>query len=509
MTQSLIPVLESKIPNFVREQYPRFASFLVDYYTWLEEDENYLRIIEDWNTNSEPSLENATFIDAFLLDLGWDIDRVFTVRKSLLLHALKDFYLSRGTAASFGFMWKLLYNEPVSIRYPREELFVPSISEYGERYFLFSTLNNQTTVAFQQILKLVSENGGSVKGLTSKSQADIESIQIVLGFGQSFLQIETLRPIFPFQVNETLEIKVAGYTVYQNLHPVLGINISNGGTGYRPGEQITVSGAVIAGQCEIGATDSGPVESVTIVSGGTGYSIGDLIKATTLGDGFGFSAVVTGVTAGVITSVKVTSGGYNYDQIPKLIAKGGTAPAVLTASGSKIGSIKAIKFNEPSLGFGGASFQIMTSEGSGAVLTSNSQQPSHITKNWENRKGFINENSRLLDSYKYQQFSYSIVSGVQSQSYDPIVGEYLHPVGFVKFGLYEITTESSITLSSEGSAQNSTVFIIIETDPPLVLVSDFDISTLDTLEIKYTAVDDILGITLPGRPIESFGLTFE
>lgn len=501
--KSIVPVLESRLPAFVRDQYPRFVRFLTDFYTWLEEPENFLHILEQWKTNLEPTIENDPYVDALLRDLGWDIGQDIHPKKSLLLHGLRDFYLSRGTETSFKFLWRVLYDADVEIRYPREELLIPSSAQYGERYYLFTTLTHQETEEFAGILASVAEYGGNVLGLSSKSQADVESVQIQLGFRESFLMIETLRPIFPFEPGETIRLTSSGYQIEEVVRPVLGLDIIDSGNGYKVGDTIAIPGASVTGQCVIDAIGRGPITELTIVDGGTGYSVGDRIKAHSASEGFGFSAMVSGVDlfTGAITDVTLDSGGYNFDSIPSIsVSSVSGTGANLVAFGDNIGSIKRIKFNEPCLGYpsGPHPIYVIQSSGTGAVLAPR-DDPQHQSRAWETTLGFVNNSSRTIDSHKYQQFSYNIVSEVQTNRFDGIVKDLLHPVGYARFGTFELSTEETLVISgAQGDVQVPTDEIIIEIDFDLVLGHEFALERNDALGLDDGS-GEVLGVIVQGQ----------
>jgi hypothetical protein len=89
---------------------------------------------------------------------------------------LKDFYLSRGSISSFKFLFRALFNEDVSIEYPRDQMLVTSFAGYSERYFIYSTSINVQYLDFEGLVERVKKYGGKLTGLTSKTSASIENI---------------------------------------------------------------------------------------------------------------------------------------------------------------------------------------------------------------------------------------------------------------------------------------------------------------------------------------------
>ena len=498
MTNTIIPVLESRIPEYIRTSYPNFVQYIKDYLGWLEQDGNFLQIVNEWKLNNEPSLNIEPYVTAILNDLGFESGQGITVRKDLLIHLLRDFYLARGSEASFRLLFNILFGVPVDVRYPREDMLIPSYAEYGDRHFVFASALNRNTLQFETILNFVRENGGSLYGNTSKTLASIEDITIVYGQGTPFLQIEILEPLSEFIVGEQVVI-TGGAVISEEIMPALQIQITNPGSGYVKDDIINITGPKYLGQARVGATKKGGIDSVSILDGGTGYSVGQRIKASSLDDGFGFSAYITAVDgSGSITQIEVTSRGYNYETLPNLQFPQTNSTAVLQPVSSEIGAITKINIIDPYVDFDDASFEIVSDLGSGAIL-----EPVQVSRwsfsDWADRRGFIAESSTLIDSDKYQQFSYTLVSPIAAAQYDSFVDDMLHPIGYVRNSSYEIVSEISLDPSAGDIDTSTQIQFIFEHNLGLALVSAMevlktDINTIltDTNEIIVTGDGDII-----------------
>jgi hypothetical protein len=470
--QSLIPVLAHKLPEFVRDNYPNFVQYIRDYLEFLEQDDNFLGIVNAWRENMEPSLKVEPYIDAMLTDMGFTSGQNLAVDKHLLIHLLQDFYLSRGNEASFRFLFRMLFNADVEVRYPREQMFMPSYAEYGERHFIFTTANNIDNLDFQNLVKFLRENGGTLSGVTSKATASIENIQIYHGSGIPYFQIEILRPNFEFVVGEAVNI-TADSVITEFVKPVLSIDIEDAGANYKAGDLVQITGAKLNGHAFIESTKKGGVTGLNIDNGGTGYAVGNLITAKSDDDGFGFSAVVSSVSGSAITGYMVVNTGYNYETLPRIQSTGN---AQLTATSSVIGAINAIKMENPFVDFDPSEVTItITGTGTGATLNA-TQVSRWVTREWADRKGFLAENSTLIDSDRVQQFSYTIVSSISSKQYDSFVRDYLHPVGFVRSSSYEIVSNLGLNITA-GDA---------------IVGSEEPINYSTTLNLTFASVSDIV-----------------
>lgn len=456
----------NRLPEFVRSDYPEFAKFISDYYEWMETDDNFQRLLIDFENNMEPTNQIKPFVDAILLDAGFDIelegdltildevkrDKELTKKKSALIHLLREFYLARGSKQSFNFIFNILFGEKAEIVYPRERMLIPSASNYGNTEKIFVAASANTTIDGKRKLDRMIENSkdtaGTVTGILSGAIASIEKITRILSDGSVFLEIEILEPNKEFFVEESVEIKIGEDFIFEIIQNVASFEIEIGGSDYREGDIISVTNAGIVGSAYVRSTTTGPIESLTIVSGGEDYTVGDMILARSTDDGFGFSAIVSEVDVnGAITEIQFDHGGYGYKIIPQIeiISQNGTG-AVINPVSTKIGSIRSITQNAPYARLeSGFSASVISSTGSGADL--NIIPVTRFTKNsWLDHLGFVGERCTVIDSNKYQQFSYEIISPVNPQRYQTVVDDLLHPVGYVKTSVIEIQSHNNIGL---------------------------------------------------------------
>jgi len=251
------------------------------------------------------------------------------------------------------------------------------------------------------------------------------------------------------------------------------------------GDVIQVAGAMLNGFAVVDSTAKGGVTDIGITQAGLNYQVGDLIRARTEDDGFGFTAKVTEVdNEGQILGTKVTNPGYNYQSAPVLYTDRGSS-AQLIAKSKVIGAIQGIKMENPFVDFDDAVVTINSETGAGAVLQAR-QVSRWETRDWVDRKGFLDENSTLIDSDKVQQFSYEIVSPISSKQYEAFVNEYLHPMGYIKTSSYEIISHLGLNITAEDSVIGGEEAILFEN----ILALNF----ISTHHIDQTVV--VLGTSL-------------
>lgn len=436
MSDYISPIILDRIPTFIQDEYPSFVQFLTDYLGFMERDEGFIQVLNDWKSNMEPSNNVDVFLDAILRDCGFVLKRPITVPKSTLLHVLRDFMLSRGSRQSFDILFRILFGVTCSIDYPRDRMLVPSEAAWVKTSFIFTGTNVWLgTPQMSQIISDSSSYGGTVVGSKSKASANIQDIQTIDIDNKQYLQIQISTPLVEFDTDELIQITCNGTTISEPLIPVIDLEVSSSGSGYMVDDSVSVLGAS-PGRIVVNDVSSGPITSITIQSGGSGYAVGDVIVANGKGYGSGFSAYVTTVSgSGAITSINISSPGYNYSSIPSLrvVSTTGSGAAII-ASSTEIGKVMALRTIVPYLsvnGLSGVSVLVQSNQGSGALF--NAGLVSRFeTSRWTDQKGVIGFNTTVQDSNKYQTFSYRLLSSVDPSGYQDIVSDLLHPVGFVK-----------------------------------------------------------------------------
>lgn len=460
--ETIVSTVKQRLPSVVRERFGAFAQFIDDYYTWCEQDGNFLRLLNDWRTNMESSNAVEPFVDAILKDAGFDLaledDQWRVKRKSNLMLLLREFYLARGSKQSYDFLFRLLFGAKAQIEYPREMLLVPSSSIYGQTYKIFvSAVANQSIAGkrkLDQILENSTTDYGSITGIVSKSVASIEKITRTLSGGLVYLEIDILKPSAPFTVGESVRVQVGDDFIFETIQTVVSFENNGGGNDFDVGDLVVVSGCDIIGALSVEAVDAGSVVDVTIDLGGTGYSVGDRITATNWGgsEGSGFSAVVSSVDGvGSIDGIRIICPGYNYTKIPYMTITSSGTGAALLAVAPRAGAIKKLRYDAPyAIPSGPVSLSFVSDFGGGATIT-----PQNGTvfeaRGWQDHVGFLGERCHLIDSDKYQQFSYEIVSQIDPARYLSAVADLLHPVGYIRTSVIDVQSHVDLSLSLDTS----------------------------------------------------------
>lgn len=477
MSEFISPVILNRIPNYIQEQYPEYTQFLTDYIGFLERDEGFLQILNDWRYNTEPSNNVEPYIDKILADCGMYLQRPITVPKSTLLFFLRDFMLSRGSEQSFKMLFQLLFGVEAAVDYPRDRMMWLSAASYGETDYIFTNTDVwYGTSEYQFIIDNIAMYGGTATGSNSGVTASIQAIQVIGYSGGFYLQIQILKPLSEFQSNDLVTINVNGHVISEHILSVAVVSTVNPGSGYAVDDKIIVNGTTVSGRMAVGYVSKGGITSLNIVDGGCGYDVKANISADTGTNGSGFAGYVTAVDGmGAITAAKIDTAGYNYNSIPSLRVNQQTTAACVAdirAVSTKIGQIVNVRTIVPYLltSVDGVTVTSTSTTGSGATF-SVSMETRFTTNAWVDQKGFVGYNTVVQDSYKYQAFSYRLLSPINPGLYQDVVTDLLHPAGFVK----------SFCVTIEGPGAQVTVGTSFSLTQPVLII---DYSTTVTYELS-------------------------
>ena len=270
-------VVPSQLPAHFQSAETELTQLLKIYYQWMEVSGGVLDSSSKIDKNFYLDTSDAGFLKFFTKRIIPNIPQDALIDKKLLAKHARNFYQSKGSEASFKFLFQALYGSPIEIYYPRQDLFRTSSAVWSGRHTLKVTSDSPY---FSSIIgrKIHSSSGASV-------------------------------------IVDSYTHGQFGYTPFYNI-------IVNNPQGYFGIDEILQT-ELIAGQKPVYCRPLGLVSHYRIMNGGSGYSVGDAVIAVG-GDGFDFSASIDSVDSlGSIRSIKIIDSGVGFTQnAPVFISAG-------------------------------------------------------------------------------------------------------------------------------------------------------------------------------------------
>jgi hypothetical protein len=283
------PFIASQFPSFYEEEGTNFIAFVKAYYEWAEQQDKFINLsrsiyeIKDIDSTSESFIKY--FKNKYILSLP---ESIIADKKLLVKHIL-ELYRSKGTQRAYELLFRLFFNEEISLYIPSEYIFKPSEALWYIPYYI--------EVSDHPLLpELVG------KKIYSKKEgfATVENyfVKIVNNKTINVLTLSGLEGNFNF--NEQIYCDDFPAITPENAPIIFGslssISITNGGSNFKIGDLLNINAGGEGGIARVAATkeENGKVD-FTLVDGGHGFSVNAIVSVTG-GYGTGASFQVGGIT---------------------------------------------------------------------------------------------------------------------------------------------------------------------------------------------------------------------
>jgi hypothetical protein len=292
-TSLLVP---SQLPAFIRDDdnYQNFVLFLQAYYEWMEKQDGVLDISKNllnYKDIDELSAANTAaqgtdpvvneFINYFYNDFLSYFPTDILADKTKVIKLARQLYQSKGTPASYQFLFRILYNTDVDFFNTGDAVLIPSS---GKWYVAKSVVIGH--VPTEQIPNWYNLQGLKLFCGTSKTVAVIENTSTTTT-GKIEVFISNIERLF--QSGEVVYVLNAQnqYVLDSNQNPILGqivgqinqikINPNYRGQNYLSGDPITIYGGLNSNTghgatATVGQTTTGALQRIDVTSGGFGYT---------------------------------------------------------------------------------------------------------------------------------------------------------------------------------------------------------------------------------------------
>ena len=115
-------VVSDQLPEFVKSDHPTFVAFMEAYYEWLENHGGAVETTRNAKIYNDIDLTVDTFVTFFKQNYLVDLpDAIINDKRTLLKH-IKEFYQAKGTDKALILLFRMLFNEEVSVYYPKNDM---------------------------------------------------------------------------------------------------------------------------------------------------------------------------------------------------------------------------------------------------------------------------------------------------------------------------------------------------------------------------------------------------
>lgn len=392
-TEKVSLLVSEQVPEFVREEHPKFIAFLEAYYEYMEQTGNpiselqTLKNIFDVETSVDDFETNFfnTFATLFPIDA--------VVSKEILIKNLLPFYLSKGNEKAFKFLFRLLFDDELTITEPKNDVLrasdgkwiiekairiennvyskytangtntkfhlvqtvgVDDISVYVDEVIQTSgfiikkelkDLVFDTAPTSNSVIKIYYDTfnydvlkNRKITGLTSGASAIVEKIgQKVISTEDNYyeLYVSDKTKVGNFTNGEDLAIDVLdnGYKVdirLTSLSDLSTIRIDDGGAKYNVGDRVVIRGeSNRQAYAIVDQTSGGTITSMKILNPGSGFNVGGTVSAVGYSP-TAFSATINSIDSSGANSANIVS--VNTDVIGSFNGSSHAANTLISAA---------------------------------------------------------------------------------------------------------------------------------------------------------------------------------
>jgi hypothetical protein len=283
------PLIASQFPAFYKTEGPNFIAFVKAYYEWAEQQNNFLQLSRSLYDIKDIDSTPAAFIKYFKNKYISSLPESIISDKTLLVKHILDLYRSKGSERAYELLFRILFNEDISFYIPGQFIFKPSQANWVIPTYIEVSDSPYLPQLVGQ--KIYSKKDGN---------AVVENyfVKIVNNKTVNVLTLSSLNGNFKF--NEQIYCDSIPEITAENAPIVFGslssVSITNGGSGFKVGDLLNVSGSGELGIARVAATtnQNGKV-SFNLVNGGYGFSVNAIVTITG-GGGAGASFQVGDIT---------------------------------------------------------------------------------------------------------------------------------------------------------------------------------------------------------------------
>jgi len=270
--------LKSLLPDFVTSDHATFASFVQAYFEWMEQEGNPRYATVKHLSNRDIDTTASTFIANFSSEYlhGFPAEFSTAVNEKAAIKNIGDLYRSKGGEKAILLLFRLLYNETVTLIRPGERLLGVSSAFWEDPMIIFISRTHGISLAQDAVGRtLFQTSDGLPTGEVSTS---------------AFIRDGRF---FTYKFMDVAEYKLN--SVQGTFAPNKPVFYTSGSTSYKE-------------------TPFPMVGAIGVTSGGTGYSILDkiIVKDTTNNANIAEAIVSNVDRKGAITSVKISKRYPNY-----------------------------------------------------------------------------------------------------------------------------------------------------------------------------------------------------
>lgn len=242
--------------------------------------------------------------------------------KELATPLFREFFQSKSNEESYKFLFRLLYGETISLRFPGEDILRVSDGDFDKPQVL-------RAVNSSDIFDFLNK---TIRGQSSGAIATVTEV-VVITIGTTEVAEMSLKLVSgTFSAGETI-VDVSDSDLTATLYGmVVSATINDAGSGYEVGDALTITGDGSDAAATVSSIQDAPISSITVNTEGQGYRLytdatinntgtggtNFAVRVTELSNTWTVTDGITNYTVGTTTGVSVRNRGSGYFKNPTI-----------------------------------------------------------------------------------------------------------------------------------------------------------------------------------------------
>ena len=425
-------LVAGQLPEFIRENYSTFATFVEAYYKFLEQDSGALELVQNARSYNDIDATTSDFVQYFLSTYIKDIPVNALANKRMLVKKISDLYTAKGSDLSFKLLFRIMYDSDVTVSHPYDYVLRPSDGTWEQRVSLRVTLSSGSTSDILDRYLTYKKDG------ITYNEPIVRVKTLSSNIYEVFLKSTSTAP---YTIGDNVTVSDGTNNIFVGVikPTTTGYSISYGGTGFRAGQIFNVNAG-------------GGVNSLVRIlrvnaSGGV-----TLLKLLNFGYGFTSDLTVNLYnnlqTVGQLEQIGNYTSGFNEEFImmsPDLITNPSryfsTDYVAIGYTGTTLARFQSSQSYARSDTFSTTAFDTSV-----ATINFTVGAVAKYPGQYISSKGFLSEPEvRLQDVNQYQPFAYELQSELDISLFYDTVLKLVHPAGTRLFNNRTISATANIS----------------------------------------------------------------
>lgn len=413
----LSTLVAAQFPEFVREDYPAFVTFVELYYKFLEVEKGPQNVLS--NLLSYRDIDNTLdeFISRFEKTYIDTLPPVIAADRRMLVKHVMDLYQTKGNQESYKLLFRLLFDEEIELYYPKNQILRVSDGRWTQKKSLkVKVTQGDPLAAVNKTVKINTTNG--------VINTFIKDVNVQMN-GVVELFIDNLHGKL---VNGGATVVGVGFAATVQA-TTTSVKVLSGGAGFTVGQVFNIDSVAGTGtRIKVTqVTNTGAIRRASIIGFGDGYKTDFQVTVRPNNFGSGNIDPYRDFTNGFKEQVRITKVSYFLNDYVEQ-----------TYSGQLIGDAYSNEYYPPN---------VVADPVAGAILKFSLGGVCSYHGEYSTSDGFLSDVNVMQDGAYYQDFSYVIKTKRSIEEYAGIVKKLLHPAGTAMYA--QVQKEIDIDLGTQ------------------------------------------------------------